>query len=274
MKLGPLTSDRLSLLSMSQTNTQVPHLFECWNQISERIRAAKDIRIFLDFDGTLVPFCPEPDDVKLPEAARRVLKKLATHSRVHVALVSGRRNAALRKYIRIPKIQLLGLYGWEKKGGLVLPARTRRALPSLRSVVKSVPAEFPGIRFEDKGVSFGIHFRGAPSETIHRARAWTRKLLVRVRKDFRVIQTSSAWEIVPRQVEGKGAALREFVKSLRRPFLPIYIGDDLTDEPAFSALRRGITIRVGSGVPTMAHFWLKDPEEVRIFLERLTESIA
>jgi trehalose 6-phosphate phosphatase len=258
---------------MSQTKTRIPNMFQCWEQISRRIRVAGDIRLFLDFDGTLVPICPSPNEVTLPEGVRRILDRLNRHPRVHVALVSGRRNASLRKYVRVPRIQLLGLYGWERNGAFVVPDRTRRALPKIRSVLGLLPAKFPGISIEEKGVSFGIHFRGASPRVARGAQIWARKFLTGIRADFSVIHGNRAWEIVPRQVKGKGLALRAFIKDLRTPFLPIYLGDDLTDESAFKVLRRGITIRVGHGAQTNAHFSLRDPGEVHGFLEKLEKEL-
>ena len=268
------TRSRLFSLSKSPTNSHVPHLFTCWNQISRRIRATNDIRLFLDFDGTLASICPTAEDVKLSKITRLALARLSRHSRVHVAIVSGRRCAALRKHMRLSRIQFLGLYGWEKNGRLVLPRETRETLRRLRSVFRSLTVECPGVRVEGKGISFAVHFRGAPPEAERRAQVWIRRLLTRIQANFRLIQSSSTWEIVPRQVQGKGAAMREFLGRLRVPFLPIYVGDDLTDEPAFAAVRRGITVRVGPAARTNARFRLRDPEEVRIFLERLEEELT
>jgi trehalose 6-phosphate phosphatase len=59
------------------------------------------------------------------------------------------------------------------------------------------------------------------------------------------------------------------LRDLGTTFLPIYVGDDLTDEPAFKVLRKGITVLVGRRRPTNAHFWLKNPSRVSVFLERL-----
>jgi trehalose-phosphatase len=92
--------------------------------------------------------------------------------------------------------------------------------------------------------------------------------------DFGVIQSNHASEIVPREVQGKGVAMREFTRSLRTPFLPIYVGDDLTDEPAFVALRRGITVRVGDFSRTKARFRLSDPEEVCTVLKRIEAELS
>jgi trehalose 6-phosphate phosphatase len=146
-------------------------------------------------------------------------------------------------------------------------------LARLRKVLCRLPGEIPGIRLEEKGVSFAVHFRGASEEAIRKSKIWMRKHLGFARTDFRILRSHSTWEIVPREVKGKGAALRDFMKGLRPGFLPIYMGDDLTDEPAFHAVRRGISVRVGGQGPTIAQFRLKDPKEVRQFLERLEKEL-
>ena len=259
---------------MAQTKSGIPHLFDFWDRISGKIHHAGDIYLFLDFDGTLVPYCNSPEDVKLSGPSRRALARLARRRRVHLAIVSGRRNAALRQYIRVPRIQFLGLFGWEKRGRPAIPLRTRKALRGLQSDLAMLPASFPGVRVEDKGISYSIHFRGASPDARRRVQRRIRPLLSRVPRDFRMIQSNHAFEIVPRDVQGKGVAMREFVRGLRAPFLPIYMGDDLTDEPAFLALQRGITVCVGPIHRTAAQFQLKDPEEVRIFLDRLEKELS
>jgi trehalose 6-phosphate phosphatase len=264
----------LTPLPVGKTRSDVPHLFEFWDQISGRIRDADDIRLFLDFDGTLVPYCSAPEDVKLSGASGRALARLARHPRVHVVIVSGRRNAALRQYIRVPRIQFLGLFGWEKRGRPAIALRIRKALRLLRPDLALLPKSFPGVRVEDKGISYSIHFRGAAPDARRRVHLRIRPLLSRIRPDFRMIHSNHAIEIVPWEVRGKGVAIREYTRSLRTRFLPIYIGDDSTDEPAFLALRRGITVCVGPFHRTSAQFRLKDPEEVRILLERLEKELS
>jgi trehalose 6-phosphate phosphatase len=259
---------------MTQTRSGVPHMFDCWEQVSKEIRTANDIRLFLDFDGTLVPYCDSPEDVKLPGECRRILLRLALHRRVRVSIVSGRRNAALRNYVRVPRVQFLGLFGWEKSGRTAIPRRTRKALRGLRSDLAPLPRLFPGVRVEDKGVSYSIHFRRASPDARRRVQLRIRALLSRIRPDFRVIESNYASEIVPREVQGKGMAMREFIRMQQAPFLPIYVGDDLTDEPAFLALRRGITVRVAPAFRTKAHFQLRDPKEVCTFLKRLEEELS
>src|SRR6266550_835274 len=257
--------------AMTQTRNAPSHLFDSWEQVSKRIRGAVDIRIFLDFDGTLVRYYDRPEGVKLTSKCRRILERLRRHRRVYLALVSGRRNAALRKYVRVPHMKFLGLFGWEKRVRTALPRKTKVALRRLRSALAPMPESFLGIHVANKGISLAVHFRGTSPETQRSVRTRIRGLLKRIRCPFRVIQSNHACEIVPRQVKGKGVAMREFASDLRKPFLPIYVGDDLTDEPAFLALRRGITVRVGPVSRTNARFRLRNPEEVCAFLERLED---
>ena len=64
------------------------------------------------------------------------------------------------------------------------------------------------------------------------------------------------------------------LQELGAAFLPIYIGDDFTDERAFRALRKGITILVGSRRSTSAHYSLRNPAQVSAFLERLERVVS
>jgi len=253
---------------------RVPHLFRCWKQILPRIEKAQTVQLFLDFDGTLAPIHPSPKRVRLSEKLRRTLRRLSGNRRVHMAIVSGRRRGALRRFIGVPKIELMGLFGWETNGALTLPRKTRAALPRLRSHLQFVPAAYPGVFVEEKGVSLAIHFRKASAEVQDRAHSGIRRLLLRFQPLFRVLPTNNAWEIVPREVQGKGFAVRDYMRGLHARDLAIYLGDDLTDEPAFRALRRGITIRVGPPAATKAHFRLDNPVEVNTFLERLEEELS
>jgi trehalose 6-phosphate phosphatase len=264
--------------AVTQPQNRVPHLLDCggncWEPLSRRIKAASSIWIFLDFDGTLVGYYDRPEDVKLGKECLGILSRLSRNRRVHLAIVSGRRNAALREHFQIPRVKLLGLFGWEKNDRRALSPRIKAAVRGLRPVLAPLPKLFPGVVLENKGISYAVHFRGMPVLAQRRVRAWVRRLVARMGPDFRIIQSNHASEIVPREVQGKGVAMREFTRSLRSPFLPIYVGDDLTDEPAFVALRSGITVRVGDFSHTKARFRLRNPEEVCIFLERIEKELS
>lgn len=262
------------------TSEKVPHLFDRWEQVAERLRAANRIELFTDFDGTLVEFRFGTDQVSLGKRSRAALARLARNPSIHVAIVSGRRSSALRRFIKVPNLRFMGLYGWEdgaaesgKKKGHRFPPRALAKLAALRRELKTLPAEIPGIRLEDKGLSLAIHFRGASATSRKRAEARMRAIRRQGGGDLQVLGANCVWDIVPRQVRGKGAAIREVLAGVPAKTLPIFLGDDLTDEPAFAALRGGITVLVGPARPTLARYGLRNPGEVRLFLERLEEAL-
>jgi trehalose 6-phosphate phosphatase len=249
--------------------------FDVWEEISRRVRAAKMIRLFLDFDGTLVAYGPSPDEVRLSAPTRSVLRRLARHASVQTAIVSGRRRSSLAQFVKIPGIELLGLYGWESaENSARLPSSVLTKLSRARAFLAKLRRSMPEIHVEDKGVSLAVHFRGASEQSRRLACARLRAAAARLRPELHVIRANATWEIAPRQVRGKGAAVRATLQGVRTPFLPIYVGDDLTDEPAFASLRQGITVRVGPARRTKARFRLADVGEVCTFLKRLEEELS
>jgi trehalose-phosphatase len=248
-------------------------LFDFWKQISRRLKAARDVRLFLDFDGTIVDFRDRPDQVTLDGKMRTALQRVAAHPLVHVAIVSGRRRASLLQYVNVPRVQFFGLYGWERADGLHPAHVALDKISEARVVLSELPNEVPGIYIEDKEVSLAVHFREVSPEAQRRAHAWLRREIGRFREDLRITRASNVWEVVPRGIRGKGLAVRELLRGVRGPFLPIYVGDDLTDEPPFSVLRAGITVLVGPLRRTKARYHLQNTTEVRLFLQRLEAAL-
>jgi trehalose-phosphatase len=250
------------------------HLFDRWSEIAGRIGRARSVRLFLDFDGTLVAIRRSPEGVTFSRRTRQVLDRISSHRRVTAVIVSGRRRGALRRFVQLPRVQYWGLYGWERG-----PVRrlSRAAVWELSRVRASLVAglrDRPGVRVEDKRMSVSVHTRGASRSQRRQAQDLLTSTL-RPCSHLYVLPGSQVWDVLPRQIPGKGAAIRDAVRRLRSPFLPIYIGDDTTDEPAFALLDRGITVKVGgSGRDTRARYWLASPAEVRGFIERLEGELA
>jgi trehalose-phosphatase len=274
-KAGPKGFEDIAKNNRSPRAPGASYLFDNWDQICVRVRAAKTIRLFLDFDGTLVDYRPLPNQVRLSGLARSALRNLARHPRVHTAIVSGRRRAELVHFVRVPGIELLGLYGSEDgKKGSGLSARTYAKLTRARTMLADLQLRLADVWVEEKKISLAVHFRGASAQSQRRARSFLRAAMASLRPELHVIRARDAWEVVPTLVRGKGAALRSIVERVHTPFLPIFIGDDLTDEPAFVLLRRGITVLVGDARRTKARFRLGHPGEVCAFLVRLEEEIS
>jgi trehalose-phosphatase len=166
-------------------------------------------------------------------------------------------------------VKYWGLYGWEQAPRHQLPAGVSRDLSRARARLIAGLGGLPGVRVEDKGMSVCVHTRGASSQGARLARTKLRQAVRPFRSRLRVLRGRDAWDVLPRVAGGKGEAVRTAQRHVRAPGLPIYVGDDVTDEPAFAALGRGITVHVGGRRRTRARYWLADPDEVRGFIERL-----
>src|SRR5215469_3398157 len=105
-----------------------PHLFSEWEAVRHSIERRERVVLFLDFDGTLAHIAPAPDQVRVEQGTRTVLARLAEHGSMNVVVISGRRRAELLRYLGIPGLRYLGLYGWETNGRMALPFAVREAL--------------------------------------------------------------------------------------------------------------------------------------------------
>jgi trehalose 6-phosphate phosphatase len=250
------------------------HLFKHWAAVARRLRRARRIALMLDFDGTLAPICSHPNEVRMSQSARRALRRLAGHPRVRISVISGRRLPDVRRHVGVRGINYLGLHGWERGQNKKATLGLHRFVQRLRHEVESKLAGAPGVWVEDKYVGFTVHCRLTPVRELGRARASLDEALAPYLSRVRILNGKKVWEVLPLEVKGKGAAVRGVLKETGGAALPIYAGDDLSDESAFEALPRGITVRVGSPRRTHARYKLCHPEEVCEFLERLGGEIS
>jgi trehalose-phosphatase len=251
-------------------------LFDRWVEVKRMVSAAERVRVFLDFDGTLAPLCERPEEARLSDGTRRAIERLVRYRHVSVAIVSGRRRGDLIGQMRLPRVECWGMFGWERRDSCSLPPGARAELSRVRVRLRTALRGLRGVRVEDKGLAVSVHVRGVPAATARRAHAVLRQTLADAGGHLHVLAGSKVWDVVPREVAGKGFVLREALRGARRPFLPVYVGNDATDEPAFDALAGGITVRVGSAraASTKARYRLADPDEVRRFIEQLEGELS
>jgi trehalose 6-phosphate phosphatase len=270
----PGGSDKGRSSPRSGDSVRPRHLFAHWESVRRRLRAAGKFALFLDFDGTLAPICLHPDEVKIPLPTRRVLRRLARHPRVNLYVISGRRMADVRGHVRIHPVTYLGLHGWERSNGKLTESETLRFMQRLRREVEKEMEGLEGIWVQDKSIVFVVHYRRAGNATRRQARDVLATLLAKAGSRVRLMEGKKVWEILPVELKGKGAAVLTLLRESKGRLLPIYLGDDTTDEAAFAALSRGITVRVGEPQPTRARYELRDPGEVCEFLRKLEAEIS
>ena len=260
---------------MSRTHRSTPHLFAHWNQIERRIRRNKRVALFLDFDGTLVRIAPKPDAVRLEEWTRDVLKKLAAHPNVTLAVISGRRRLELQRYIGVRKLKYMGLYGWESDASKRLAFDVRVALARALVELLNDARLFPGVWIEPKRNSFSVHLLAATPEMRRDMREQVERRIRPLRDRLKTMTNLRDIEVAPVAIGDKGVAVRKLLGAPGlRGALPIYFGDDLSDEPAFTAARKGISVLVGKRRATHAQFSLRGPAEVTAALSKLAELVG
>jgi trehalose 6-phosphate phosphatase len=248
--------------------------FRAWPEIRGRLHGAKRWAFFLDFDGTLVKLRRRPSEVRMSARAGRVVKLLAAHTGVTVAIVSGRRLRDLRKLVGLERLRYFGLQGAEREGEpakigkqatLALEGAKRNAQIQLESIA--------GIWIEDKGLSFAVHYRGANRAAAARAGAALGRIAAARGDALHVLNGSRVWEVLPAEIPGKSSAVEAVLGELPAETAAVYIGDDGTDEVAFAVLLNEITVRVGRESSTRARYYVRTPADVLRLLARMEKEL-
>jgi trehalose 6-phosphate phosphatase len=140
--------------------------------------------------------------------------------------------------------------------------------------VDAATADIPGVWVEDKQYAFTVHYGDAAEPDAQRAHSRLDEIMASYSSGFRIECGHNIWEILPREIGDKGLAVRRQLASLSDTAVPVYVGDDRVDEPAFATLRDGITVRVGPARWSRARYCLGGVIEVSAFLRRLREEFA
>ena len=247
------------------------------NLVDEIIAVAggKRLAVFLDYDGTLTPIVSHPEDAWLPDSMRQTLGSLA--ARVPVAILSGRDLDDVRGRVLVDGIVYAGSHGFDIAGAGALRrefgAEYLAVLDKAEMELREALDEIPGAQLERKHFSVAAHYRNV-NETEAFKVALAMDAVAARHRELRRMDGRKVYELLPDIDWNKGKAMLWLLETLGlegRNALPIYIGDDRTDEDAFCALeQRGIGILVSEqSPPTAARYSLKNPAEMEEFLTAL-----
>ncbi|MDT7769146.1 MAG: trehalose 6-phosphate phosphatase [Mycobacterium sp.] len=242
--------------------------------------------VFFDFDGTLSEIVENPDSAVLADGAADALTSLS--ARCPVAILSGRDLADVRQRIDLPGIWYAGSHGFEltgPDGSHHQNAEAAASIPVLAQAADELANQLghiPGAVVEHKRFGVAVHYRNAARDRVGEVAAAVRSAGQRVA--LRVTTGREVIELRPNVDWDKGKTLRWVLDYIRDnegpdPLLPIYLGDDITDEDAFDAVHDdGIAILVrhsdDGDRATAASYALDSPDRVREFTERLARRLA
>jgi trehalose-phosphatase len=258
----------------------VKHLFEEWQNIQVRIQQALNLFLFLDYDGTLTPIVSRPELALCPPGVKRYLEKLRDLPGVSLAIISGRSIEDVREKVGVSGITYVGNHGLEIENPAgrhkkILASARKRELKRITQNLLNSLKKIPGILFEDKGPILSVHYRNVPQKFFTQVPLIVEAELQQWRKRWKMASGKKVLEIRPNINFNKGKAVKEILKTFpSQQVLPIYLGDDQTDEDAFRVLKgQGISVFVGMGnLSSEADFSLQNPEEVQEFLSRCQEA--
>ncbi len=226
------------------------------------------LAVLLDLDGTLLDLAASPDAVRVPPALPATLARLSARLRGALAIVSGRTVGAVAAFFPGLVFAIAGEHGGAIRRAADAPLE-RPPLPALppewREAAARLAAAHPGVVFEDKPHGFVLHYRQTPHAGPELGRALT-ALLDGETELFGIFPAAMAWEVRPR-----GVSKADAVHSLLGvpPFagrVPLFIGDDATDEDGIRAARDA----GGFGFRVQETFG--DAAGVRAWLARLASS--
>lgn len=257
---------------------RLPAALRDWPAIEARL-TGKELALFLDYDGTLTPIVSRPDLAVLTDEARDTLKQVAEV--FPTAIISGRGREDVEALVKLSKLAYAGSHGFDIVGPHGSPVGHQVAdwvEPVMANVARELAdavALIEGALLEPKRFSVAVHYRLVPEGAIRQVEDAVDRA---VGADARLKKATGkkVFEIRPNIDWDKGKALLFLLEALgldRPDVVPIYIGDDVTDEDAFAALAdRGFGILVSEVPrPTEASHWMQAPWEVYAFFERLLE---
>lgn len=230
--------------------------------------------LLLDYDGTLAPFRTDPATAIPYPGVREVLERIKGCERSKLILVSGRRAGEVRQLLGVDHVEVWGCHGMERLSstGVLqtnrLDSRTAKALASVRGgLVYHGVAGF----IEDKPTGHAVHWRGLSADRADSIRVASEAVWSEIadKEVLRILHFDGGIEICASAMN-KGDVVRLIAAGLGDSYAMAYLGDDVTDEDAFLALKGiGLSVLVREAErDTNADVWIRPPDDVLKFLER------
>ncbi len=240
----------------------------------------KTVALFLDFDGTLAPLAATPQQAEITPRNKVILENLAQAKNTKVAIISGREVKDLKAKIGVKDIIYVGNHGLEMAWDFInfesfIPPEARQATNSIKGELARRLSLIKNIIIEDKKLTLSVHYRLVDDKD------WPQLMKIffevcrpyLIDKKIRICTGKKVLEVRPYAPWEKNHAiswlLKKYQENEEKKIFPIFVGDDKTDEVAFSQLKdNGLTVIVGRE-PSLAQYYVNDTTEVTWMLEEI-----
>lgn len=257
------------------------HLFSKWDELKGDF-TNRHTCLFIDYDGTLTPIAEHPDKAVICQGMRNILRDLSTKPGCSIGIISGRSLKDIKSMVGLEGIIYVGNHGLEIEGPKIkfksqISSRLASIIRNLKEELTDKLSGIKGIFVEDKNVTLSVHYRLATRSGYLSARKIIEEVIrpLSARNKIKVSYGKKVTEIRPPVQWNKGKvvawllARQTFILG-DYPIMPVYLGDDATDEDAFAMLKnKGLTIYIGRPKKSQARYYLKDTREVFEFLKKI-----
>jgi len=259
------------------------YLFNKWDKLKEKLKD-KYLFVFLDFDGTITPIVKTPEEAVLSEETKLLLEDMSNNPKLKLAFISGRTLKDIKDRVGLKNAIYSGNHGLELEGpkikfeSIVSP-RYKMILEHIKDDLIQKLHSLKGVFIEDKGLSLSIHYRLVAEGKIPLVKTAFHEtiILYLVRGKIKIKPGKKVLEIRPPSEWDKGKIVlwlltRQLFTTKEDNVYSIYIGDDVTDEDAFKALKdKGLTIFVGKPKKSYAQYYVRNSNEVVKFLDNVSQ---
>ena len=250
------------------------YLIKSLTEIEKKIRTRPGCLLFLDFDGTLAALTPTPAQAILSKKNKLLLQQASRL--MPTAIVTGRSLADIKQKVGIKNLIYAGNHGLEwqiagKQGKIRIPAKMIAAIDSLRRPLSDLCEKYPGALVENKNLGLALHYRLVSPCLASQLLKEAKQLITPFQRKqlLKITESKKTLDIRPALLWNKGTWIKFLQKKINKQLLPIYIGDDITDEDVFKILQPGITIKVGINRESKANYYCHNIKQVGLFLNWL-----
>lgn len=254
-----------------------PEAVEQLDRFFAAVRGATRSILLLDYDGSMAPFRVNRFQARPYKGVPELLTRIQSLGRTRMAVITGRPAAEIGPLLALPfPLEVWGLHGAERlfaDGRRQLEQPSPQTLEHLNDVRTQLRRDGFGGLFEDKPNAAVMHWRGVPRQKAREIERKTRALFdsVALRDGLRTLEFESGVEL--RAGRDKGGAVEAILEESDAQTPVAYLGDDLTDEFAFRAVkasgRPGLSVLMRRDWrETSADVWLRPPEGLKAFLKK------